>query len=65
MAVAELKLFGVFELKLSDGRLADLPGQKDRALLAIVALAEGAPRSRDKRLACCGATAATRRRATA
>jgi TolB-like protein/Tfp pilus assembly protein PilF len=48
MAVAELKLFGVFELKLSDGRLADLPGQKDRALLAIVALAEGAPRSRDK-----------------
>jgi TolB-like protein/Tfp pilus assembly protein PilF len=48
MAVAELKLLGVFELRLSDGRLAELPGQKDRALLAILALAQGAPLSRDK-----------------
>src|SRR5262245_22678002 len=48
MAVAELKLLGVFELRLSDGRAVDLPGQKDRALLAILALAQGAPQSRDK-----------------
>jgi TolB-like protein/Tfp pilus assembly protein PilF len=48
MAIAELKLLGVFELKLSDGRPAELPGQKDRALLAILALAQGAPQSRDK-----------------
>ena len=48
MAVAELKLLGVFELRLSDGEAVDLPGQKDRALLAILALAQGAPQSRDK-----------------
>jgi TolB-like protein/Tfp pilus assembly protein PilF len=48
MAIAELKLLGVFELRLSDGRPAELPGQKDRALLAILALAQGAPQSRDK-----------------
>jgi len=48
MAVAELKLLGVFELRLADGRLAELPGQKDRALLAILAMAQGAPQSRDK-----------------
>ena len=48
MAVAELKLLGVFELRLSDGQAVDLPGQKDRALLAILALARGAPQSRDK-----------------
>lgn len=48
MAVAELKLLGVFDLRLSDGQAAELPGQKDRALLAILALAQGAPQSRDK-----------------
>ena len=48
MAVAELQLLGVFELRLSDGEAVDLPGQKDRALLAILALARGAPQSRDK-----------------
>lgn len=48
MAVAALKLLGVFELRLSDGEAAELPGQKDRALLAILALAQGAPQSRDK-----------------
>ena len=48
MALAELKLLGVFELRLSDGEAVELPGQKDRALLAILALAQGAPQSRDK-----------------
>jgi DNA-binding SARP family transcriptional activator len=48
MAVAGLRLLGTFELKLADGRAVDLPGQKDRALLAILALAQGAPLSRDK-----------------
>ena len=48
MAVAELKLLGVFDLRLSDGQAVELPGQKDRALLAILALAQGAPQSRDK-----------------
>jgi TolB-like protein len=48
MAVAALKLLGTFELKLSDGRPADLPGQKDRALLAILALSAGAAQTRDK-----------------
>ena len=48
MAVAELKLLGVFELRLSDGEAVELPGQKDRALLAILALAQGAPQSRDR-----------------
>ena len=48
MAVAELKLLGAFELRLPDGQIADLPGQKDRALLAILALNAGASQSRDK-----------------
>jgi TolB-like protein len=51
MTVAALTLLGKFELRLSDGRLADLPGQKDRALLAILALSGGNPQPRDK-LAC-------------
>lgn len=48
MAVAHLTLFGKFELRLTDGRLLDLPGQKDRAVLAILALSRGATLSRDK-----------------
>src|SRR5262245_20264399 len=48
MAVAHLTLFGRFELRLTDGRLLDLPGQKDRAVLAILALSRGATLSRDK-----------------
>lgn len=48
MTVAELTLFGTFGLRLADGRVVDLPGQKDRALLAILALAPEAPQSRDK-----------------
>ncbi len=48
MTVATLRLLGTFELKLSDGRVLDLPGQKDRALLAFLALSGGTPQSRDK-----------------
>jgi TolB-like protein/Tfp pilus assembly protein PilF len=48
MAVAELTLFGTFALKLADGRIADLPGQKDRALLSILALNAGTPQSRER-----------------
>ncbi len=47
MAVAELTLFGGFEVKLA-GQVIDLPGQKDRALLAVLALPPGATHSRDK-----------------
>src|SRR5262245_63562641 len=34
MGVAELTLFGGLEVRLASGELVDLPGQKDRALLA-------------------------------
>lgn len=34
MAVAELRLLGSFELRMSGGEVVDLLGQKDRALLA-------------------------------
>ncbi|MBI2253660.1 MAG: adenylate cyclase [Proteobacteria bacterium] len=48
MAVAALRLLGTFELTLGDGRPVDLPGQKDRALLAVLALSGSAPQSREK-----------------
>src|SRR5262245_31223842 len=48
MAVAQLTLFGKFELRLTNGKLLDLPGQKDRALLAILVLSSGAALPRDK-----------------
>jgi TolB-like protein/Flp pilus assembly protein TadD len=48
MAVAELRLLGGFELRLAHGEVVDLLGQKDRALLAILALPAGATHSRDK-----------------
>jgi TolB-like protein/DNA-binding SARP family transcriptional activator len=48
MAIAELRLFGGFELRCADGEVIDLPGQKDRALIAILALRSGASQSRDK-----------------
>jgi DNA-binding SARP family transcriptional activator len=48
MAIAELTLLGGFELRLAGGDAADLPGQKDRALLAVLALPAGAIHSRDK-----------------
>jgi len=44
----EVRLFGGFEVQLPDGRLADLPGQKDRGLLAVLALQPGAVHTRDK-----------------
>jgi len=48
MAVAALTLFGGFELRLASGEVVDLPGQKDRALLAVLALPPGATHSREK-----------------
>ena len=48
MTGAALRLLGTFELKLSDGRVVDLPGQKDRALLAALALSTGTALSREK-----------------
>jgi TolB-like protein/DNA-binding SARP family transcriptional activator/Flp pilus assembly protein TadD len=47
MAIAELSLLGGFELRLADGQIVDL-GQKDRALLAVLALPAGLIHSRDK-----------------
>ena len=38
MAIAELTLLGGFALRLAGGEAIDLPGQKDRALLAFLAL---------------------------
>jgi len=48
MATAQLTLFGGFEARLASGEALDLPGQKDRALLAVLALPSGAPHSREK-----------------
>jgi len=48
MAVTELSLLGGFELRLTDGEVVDVLGQKDRALLAILALPAGTTHSRDK-----------------
>jgi TolB-like protein/Tfp pilus assembly protein PilF len=48
MAVAELKLLGGFELRLTSGEVVDLLGQKDRAVLAILALPAGTTHSREK-----------------
>src|SRR5262245_30711499 len=48
MAVVKLTLFGGFELRLAGGQVVDLPGQKDRALLAVLALPPGATHARDK-----------------
>jgi TolB-like protein/Tfp pilus assembly protein PilF len=45
---ARLTLLGAFALTLPDGRPADLPAQKDRALLAFLALSGGAAQPRDK-----------------
>jgi len=48
VALAEFTLLGTFALRLPDGQAIELPGQKDRALLAILALAGGTQQSRDK-----------------
>ncbi|HTO84389.1 MAG TPA: BTAD domain-containing putative transcriptional regulator [Methylomirabilota bacterium] len=43
-----LMLLGGFGLRLADGASADLPAQKDRALLAILAMATGDAQSRER-----------------
>jgi TolB-like protein/DNA-binding SARP family transcriptional activator len=48
MTVVELTLFGGFEGRLAGGQVLALSGQKDRALLAILALQPGATHTRDK-----------------
>jgi TolB-like protein len=48
MAGLEVTLFGSFEIRLADGAARELPGQKDRGLLAVLALPPGATHSRDK-----------------
>src|SRR5512138_628824 len=48
MAGAQLTLLGPFELRLPNSQVADLSGQKDRALLAILALGMGSAQPRDK-----------------
>jgi TolB-like protein/DNA-binding SARP family transcriptional activator/Tfp pilus assembly protein PilF len=48
MASAELALFGGFQARLATGEAIAIPGQKDRALLAILALSPGVAHSRDK-----------------
>ena len=48
MAIVQLTLLGGFELRLANGEVVDLTGQKDRALLAVMALAPGVSHARDK-----------------
>jgi TolB-like protein/DNA-binding SARP family transcriptional activator len=48
MAMAELRLLGGFEARLASGARIELPGQKDRALLAVLALGPAAGQSRDR-----------------
>ena len=47
MAPVAVTLLGGFEIR-ADGAARDLPGQKDRALLAVLALTPGAAHTRDK-----------------
>ena len=47
MASLEIGLLGAFQLRLN-GRAIDLPGRRERALLAYLAMPPGEPRSRDK-----------------
>ncbi len=47
-SVVKLTLLGGFELRLADGEVIDLPGQKDRALLAFLAISAGTGQARDK-----------------
>jgi TolB-like protein/DNA-binding SARP family transcriptional activator/Flp pilus assembly protein TadD len=48
MTAAQLRLLGGFEVRSAVGQLLDLSGQKDRALLAFLALPPGAIHSREK-----------------
>ncbi len=47
MAPVAVTLLGGFEIR-ADGAARDLPGQKDRALLAVLALTPGAAHTRDR-----------------
>ena len=44
----QVRLFGGFDIRSADGDVRDLPGQKDRGLLAILALQPGVAHTRDK-----------------
>ena len=48
MADLKLTFLGGFEVRLASGEVADLPAQKDRALLAILAMTPGDAHSRDR-----------------
>src|SRR5215472_18830975 len=48
MAVAELTLFGGFGVRAPNEAAINLLGQKERALLAFLALSPGTTHSRDK-----------------
>ena len=48
MAGLKLTLLGGFEALLTNGDAVDLPAQKDRALLAFLAIGSGAAHSRDR-----------------
>jgi len=48
MAGLKLTLLGGFEALLTNGEAVDLPAQKDRALLAFLAIGSGAAHSRDR-----------------
>src|SRR5262245_54141671 len=48
MTALDLTLFGGFEGRLAGDRILDLPGQKDRALLAVLASSPGVSHSREK-----------------
>jgi len=43
-----LTLLGGFEVRLGDGAPVELPGQKDRALLAVLAMGSGSAHSRER-----------------
>src|SRR5262245_39683330 len=43
-----LTLLGGFEVRLATGAVADVPGQKDRALLAFLAMTSGSTHSRER-----------------
>ena len=48
MTDLKLTLLGGFKVRLTSGEVADLPGQKDRAVLAILVLTPGDAHSRDR-----------------
>ena len=48
MADLNLTLFGGFEARLASGAVVDLPGQKERALLAYLAMSPGDAHPRER-----------------